>query len=96
MPPSLPIYCSLYIQLFQVAVCDYEFGVKLHTVQCCDGSGCEEELECLDHFFFLCFRRPNWPHQDRQSCQFFISANGSKIIDRELTTADITNLSVRH
>lgn len=49
---------------------------------------------CEDLFVFVCVRQPNTTKMNREACSFFIAGNGTDIINRDLTPADVININV--
>ena len=77
-----------------MAVCSYSFSIRIASAQCCESPECEQAGGCEDLFIAVCVRQPNTTKMDRQTCSLFIAGNGSDIINRDLTPADIVKTNV--
>ncbi|CAI8000445.1 hypothetical protein GBAR_LOCUS2940, partial [Geodia barretti] len=63
---------------------------RVSSARCCTSpTSCEQLGSCEDLAIGICLRSPDTPVEDRESCSvFFLTDNGSDIIDRQLTPAD--------
>ena len=76
----------------------WTFSLRVSSARCCTSpTSCEQVGSCEDLAIGICLRSPDTPVEDRESCSvFFLTDNGSDIIDRQLTPADAFRVRIKN
>ncbi|CAI8000444.1 hypothetical protein GBAR_LOCUS2940, partial [Geodia barretti] len=76
----------------------WSFSLRVSSARCCTSpTSCEQLGSCEDLAIGICLRSPDTPVEDRESCSvFFLTDNGSDIIDRQLTPADAFRVRIKN